>query len=151
MYIIILTSIAIFVSIFVCLYFTQKYFIESFNNSSNNPPNNLNNTNNLNLSNLLNSTSLNKSDKSKSTELIIFVSESCTHCVHYNKYYHDGIVTLGKSKGINVHRVFSHNDPNNLFDKYNVMYVPTGLLIKDGKVVKNLGNNLNPESVKNMI
>lgn len=85
------------------------------------------------------------------TELLVFVSKTCPHCVNYNENLHDGIVALAKSKGVEVKRIFADNDPNKLFDKYNVVYVPTGIILKDGKIKINLGSNINPEVVKEAI
>ncbi len=90
-------------------------------------------------------------DTSMPMELLVFVSKSCPHCVNYNTNVHDGIVALSKSKGVKVTRIFPDDDPEKLFDKYEVMFVPTGILLKGGKVYKNLGSNLDPEIIKNAI
>lgn len=88
---------------------------------------------------------------SEPKELLVFVSKTCPHCVSYNANLHDGVVALAKSNGVEVKRIFSDNDSEGLFDKYNVMYVPTGILLKGGKVYKNLGSNLDPETIKQSI
>jgi thiol-disulfide isomerase/thioredoxin len=82
------------------------------------------------------------------TTLLIFVSKSCGHCVNYNQKHHDSVVELAKKKGVEVKRIFSDEDPDNLFDKFKVMYVPTCYVMKGDKIHKNLGSNVNPQSIQ---
>ena len=116
------TFIFVLVIILIVIYISHKAFFESFESSTLEP-----------------------------MELLVFVSKSCGHCVNYNNNLHDGIVALAKSKGVNVKRIFSDNDPDGMFDKFKVMYVPTVILMKGGKVYKNLGTNINPNSIKEAI
>jgi hypothetical protein len=37
---------------------------------------------------------------------------------------------------------------NILFDKFKVMYVPTCFVMKGDKIHKNLGSNVNPQSIQ---
>lgn len=87
----------------------------------------------------------------KPDELIIFVSEKCPHCVSYNKYHHDNVVDWANKSGIRVNRIYSNNDPEHMFEKYDIQYVPNGIFIKDGKVLKNLGSRLDLDTIKNTI
>jgi len=84
-------------------------------------------------------------------ELLVFVSNSCGHCVNYNNNFHDGVMALAKSQGVSVKRIFADKDPDNLFKKFNIMYVPSAILMKGNKIYKNLGNNVNPQSIKEAI
>jgi len=86
-------------------------------------------------------------ENSEPMTLLIFVSDSCGHCVDYIKNYHDGIVSLAKSKNINVKKYVSNIDPE-MFKKFNINFVPTAILMKGDKIYKNLGSNVNPESIK---
>ena len=85
------------------------------------------------------------------TTLLIFVSKSCVACKNYNKNYHDTIVELAKKKGVQVKRIFSDEDPEHLFDKFKVMYVPTCFVMKGDKILKNLGSNVNPQSIQSAL
>ncbi len=114
------TFIIILIVILVILYVHHKAYLESFMNShTTNEP----------------------------TTLLIFVSKSCGHCINYNQKYHDSVVELAQKKGVNVKRIFSDEDPENLFDKFKVMYVPTCFVMKGDKIHKNLGSNVNPQSI----
>jgi signal peptidase I len=68
--------------------------------------------------------------------------------VNYNKNYHDVVVELAKKKGVNVKRIFSDEDSENLFDKFKVMYVPACFVMKGDKIHKNLGSDVNPQSIQ---
>ena len=83
--------------------------------------------------------------------LLIFVSKTCRHCIDYNDNYHDAVVKIAQSKGIKVIRIFADQDPNKLFNKYKVMFVPTAILIKGDKVYKNLGSNITPETIRSAL
>ena len=80
--------------------------------------------------------------------LLIFVSKSCGHCVNYNQKYHDSVIELANKKGVNLKRIYSDDDPENLFEKMNIMYVPTCIIMEGGKIQKNLGSNVNPQSIE---
>ena len=116
------TFIIILVVILVILYIHHKAYFEPFESSSSEP-----------------------------LTLLVFVSKSCGHCVNYNSNYHDGIVKLAKQKGVEVKRIFSDEDPDNMFDQFKVMYVPTGIVMKGNQVYKNLGSNVNPQSIQSAL
>lgn len=122
--------IIILIVILVILYVHHKAYLEPFANTPNKP-----NTPNTN----------------DPTTLLIFVSKSCGACKNYNKNYHDAIVELAKKKGVQVKRIFSDEDPEHLFDKFKVMYVPTCFVMKGDKILKNLGSNVNPQSIQSAL
>lgn len=121
------TFIIVLLVILILLYVHHKAYFESFVSSNN---------------------EINKNKTNEPTTLLIFVSKTCGHCVNYNKNYHDAVVKLANEKGVTVKRIFSDEDPDNLFDKFKVMYVPTGFLMKGDKILKNLNSNINPQSVQ---
>jgi hypothetical protein len=114
--------------IFVVLYIHHKAYLEPFVLSQ--------------------STQSNLTQSTEPTTVLIFVSKSCGHCINYNKNYHDKVVELASKKGTQVKRVFSDEDPENLFEKFKVMYVPACFVMKGDKIHKNLGSNVNPESIQ---
>jgi hypothetical protein len=114
------TFIIILIVILVILYIHHKAYFEPFVSSQSNEP----------------------------MSLLIFVSKSCGHCVNYNENHHDSVVRLGKQKGVQVKRIFSDEDPEKLFDKFKVMYVPACFVMKGDKIHKNLGSNVNPQSIQ---
>lgn len=118
------TFIIILIVILVILYVHHKVYLEPFVNSPN---------------------------KNEPTTILIFVSKSCGHCVNYNQKYHDEVVNLAQQKDVHVKRIFSDEDPENLFDKFKVMYVPTCLIMKGDKIHKNLGSNVNPQSIQSAL
>ena len=131
--------IIVLIVILVILYFYNKIYFESFDNQTGTQKT---------------PDTINKTNPTSSTEplsILVFVSKSCGHCVNYNNNYHDSIVDIAKQKGISVKRIFSDNDPEHLFDKFNVMYVPTGFIMKGDQIYKNLGSNISPQSVKSAL
>jgi len=83
-------------------------------------------------------------------KLYVFVSEHCSHCHTYLNNNHNDVSALMKSKGLEVQKVLSDGtkESTELFDKYNVQFVPTGILVKGNKIYKNLGSNITPQSIK---
>lgn len=120
------TFIIILIVILVILYIHHKAYLETF----------------VNLTNL---------SKSEPLTLLVFVSKSCKHCSDYNNNYHDAIVDLATKKGVVVKRIFSDEDPDNLFEKFKIKYVPTGIVMKKNQIYKNLGSNVNPQSVQSAL
>ena len=102
---------------------------------------------------IYNKTYLENYDNIYPIRVIVFVSKSCGHCVNYNSNMHDKVVQYTRSNNINLERIFADEDKDNLFDKYNIQYVPALVIIKGNKV-KSLDNSINPNSidlaVKNM-
>lgn len=80
--------------------------------------------------------------------LLIFVSKSCGHCINYNEKYHKSVIELANKKGVNLKRIYSDDDPDKLFEKMNIMYVPTCIIMDGNKIQKNLGSNVNPASIE---
>jgi hypothetical protein len=83
-------------------------------------------------------------------KLLVFVSGHCGHCHTYLNEYHNDVCALMESKGLDVQKIQSDDsaESSDLFDKYKVQFVPTGLLIRGDKVYKNIGSNITPQSVK---
>jgi thiol-disulfide isomerase/thioredoxin len=86
-------------------------------------------------------------------KLYVFVSEHCPHCHTYIDNHHNDVSALMKSKGFDVQKVQSDGseESTKLFDKYDVQFVPTGILVKGNKVYKRLNSNITPQSVKQAI
>jgi hypothetical protein len=83
-------------------------------------------------------------------KLYVFVSDHCPHCHTYLNNHHNDIITLTNSKGIDIEKVESDGSAksNDLFTKYDVQFIPTGIIVKENTVLKNLGSNITPQSVK---
>src|SRR3990167_9741505 len=81
-------------------------------------------------------------------KLYVFVSSQCPHCHTYIDNHHNDVCALAKSKGIIVEKVQSDgtSKSNDLFAKYNVQFIPTGIIVKDNKVHKNLGSDISTQS-----
>jgi len=86
-------------------------------------------------------------------KLYVFVSKHCPHCHTYLDKHHNDVCALMKSKGFDVKKVQSDgsDESSNLFNKYDVQFVPTGILVKGDKVYKRLDSNITPQSVKQAI
>jgi len=114
--------VIILIATLVLIYLGQKaFFNEPFSNADNEP-----------------------------LKMFVFVSSHCPHCHTYLDNYHSNVCELAKSKGVNVEKVQSDGSTasNDLFAKYDVQFIPTAIIVKGGKVYKNLGSNITPQSVK---
>lgn len=123
------TFVIVLVVILVLIYLGQKaFFNESFENT------------NQNVSN----------DKIK---LYVFVSSHCPHCHTYLDKEHKNVSEVANSKNIDIKLVRSDGsaESNELFEKYDVQFIPAAIIVKGDKVHKNLGSNITPQSVKSAL
>ncbi len=87
------------------------------------------------------------------TKVIIFVSESCPHCVEYKEKKHDNLVkSFINNPNVKIDLIHSgeNKEANELFAKYDIQYVPACVIVK-GDTVKKLGNAFDPEIIKQQI
>lgn len=91
-----------------------------------------------------------QSSSSVPTTVLVFVSKSCGHCVNYNANVHDKVQQYANSKGIKLERIFADDDKSNLFEKYNIQYVPACVVIKGDKT-KQVSGSITPESISSTI
>lgn len=134
----ILSGILVIV-IFVIMF--KKKICESFSISTNST----NPTNPINLTNLTEANDLNKK-----ISILVFVSETCSHCVNYNKTTHFNLVQWANTNGYELKRIFAHDDKDKLFEKYNIEYVPACIIIKGSKT-KLLDGTINENNIENAI
>ena len=122
--------VMVLVTILVIIYFGQKYFFEQFGNT----PNKI---------------------TGSELELLVFVSNSCPHCVDYVKNNHDIISKMANNSGnkFKVKKIISDGstESTQLFNKYDVKYVPTGIIVSGDKIVKSLGSVVTPETVSSAL
>ena len=64
---------------------------------------------------------------------------------------HDELSNYLKKKNINLNLVYSDNDPNNLFAKYNVEYVPTCIVIDENGKIQKLNGDISIENINTLI
>lgn len=87
------------------------------------------------------------------TRVIIFVSETCPHCVEYKEKKHDNLVnSFVTNSNVKIDLIHSgeSEEANKLFAKYDIQYVPACVIVKGNKVEK-LGNAIEPEIIKQKI
>ena len=80
-------------------------------------------------------------------ELMVFLTRHCPHCVTYDKHKHDNLCKELDNHGIKIKKIYADEDPDNLFDKHEVQFVPTAILKKGDKVVK-VNGEINTKNVK---
>lgn len=78
--------------------------------------------------------------------LYIFVSKTCPHCVTYNEKTHPVLEKALANTNIKLKKVFADEDPDKLFDKFDVKYVPAFWCVKGGK--KEQVQQIYPELLK---
>ena len=72
-------------------------------------------------------------------QVIIFLSKSCPACISYNKNNYKrlkGKLEKLTNNKINIKKIYSDKDPNNLFSKYDIQFIPTGIVIHNNKSQK---------------
>jgi glutaredoxin len=92
-----------------------------------------------------------ESDVSK--EILIFVSETCPHCVDYKDKMHQNVLnTFKDDSSVNVKLITSgeNENSNNLFSKYDVQFVPACVILKGNKAEK-LDKMITPENLQEKI
>lgn len=66
--------------------------------------------------------------------VLIFLSSSCHHCTTYKQNKHESIKQFVESKGYKY--VLVPEDDSSMFTKYDVMYIPTCVIVKGNKHTK---------------
>ncbi len=81
--------------------------------------------------------STNSIDSTDSTNsvptLLIFISKTCPHCVTYNEKTHPILEKALANTNIKLKKIYADEDPEKLFEKYGVQYVPTFYYVKGDK------------------
>jgi thiol-disulfide isomerase/thioredoxin len=70
----------------------------------------------------------------KNVELLVFLTKTCPHCVKYDNDIHYKLEKQLEKK-CRIRKIYADNDKENLFDKYNIEYVPKGLLLSKERYV----------------
>lgn len=85
----------------------------------------------------------------KKAQVIVFLSKTCPHCVTYDKEkFHRLKGKLHKlTKGnVEVKKVFPDNDPSKLFEKYDIMFVPSAVVIRNNTNSK-ISGEISPANI----
>jgi thioredoxin-related protein len=79
----------------------------------------------------------------KKAQVIVFLSKTCPHCVQYDKEKFTrlkGKLNTITNGNVSVKKIYADKDPNKLFNKYDVQYVPAGLVLSNNKTSKISGD-----------
>jgi len=68
--------------------------------------------------------------------LMVFLTKQCPHCVNFDKNVHDNLAKELATKNIKIKKIYADQDPEKLFDQYQIMYVPAGIVVKDDETKK---------------
>lgn len=69
---------------------------------------------------------------SNNYDVIVFMSKNCGACIEYNRTHYDNFKKNleDKSNGnINVKKIYDDDDKDKLFEKYDIEFIPTGVVI----------------------
>ena len=66
-------------------------------------------------------------------ELLVFLTKSCPHCINYDNI-HMNLEKQLKNR-CRIRKIYADNDKDNLFDKYDIQYVPKGLLLSKERYI----------------
>lgn len=89
-----------------------------------------------------------ESENDSNKMILIFLSNSCHHCKNYIKHEHDKVVELCKKKNMELKLIYPDQDPDNLFEKFNIEYVPKCYIMKDDKIFKSVNTSINALSIE---
>lgn len=75
----------------------------------------------------------------KKAQVIVFLSKTCPHCIVYDNHKFKRL--KGKleklTKGnISIKKIYADNDPKGLFNKYDIQFIPAGVVVYNGKQSK---------------
>jgi hypothetical protein len=76
------------------------------------------------------------SNSDNTSNLYIFITKSCPHCVDYINNTHPKLVSALANTNINLKLIYPDTDPDGLFNKYNVHHVPAFYCVKGNKKMK---------------
>ena len=111
---IIILIILLCIVIYQFVYCIEKFETTSKPNPNTNPNTNLDNT----------------------PTLYIFISKTCPHCVTYVQETHPILVKALANTNIKLKLIYADEDPDDLFGKFGVQYVPTFYCVKGVKKIK---------------
>ena len=77
-------------------------------------------------------------------ELLVFLTKTCPHCINYDNI-HMNLEKQLKNR-CRIRKIYADNDKDNLFDKYDIQYVPKGLLLSKERYVP-IEGALNNETI----
>jgi len=83
------------------------------------------------------------------SQVIIFFGKHCPHCIHYDRDQFPrlkGKLNKLGNKNITLYKVFSDKDVNGLFNKYDIQFVPSAIVISNGKSTK-VSGEISPSNV----
>jgi thiol-disulfide isomerase/thioredoxin len=66
-------------------------------------------------------------------ELLVFLTKTCPHCLKYDNI-HMNLEKQLKNR-CRIRKIYLDNDKDNLFDKYNIQYVPKGILLSNERYI----------------
>ncbi len=84
-------------------------------------------------------------NKDNNIELLVFLTKTCPHCVRYDKEIHMNLEKQLQNR-CKIRKVYVDNDKDNLFDKYDIQYVPKGLLLSNERYIP-IEGALNNETI----
>jgi thiol-disulfide isomerase/thioredoxin len=84
-------------------------------------------------------------NKDNNIELVVFLTRTCPHCVRYDKEIHMNLEKQLQNR-CRIRRVYADNDKDNLFNKYDIQYVPKGLLLSNERYIP-IEGALNNENI----
>ncbi len=70
----------------------------------------------------------------KNVELLVFLTKTCPHCVRYDNQIHMNLENKLKNR-CRIRKIYADNDKDKLFEKYDIQYVPKGLLLSNERYV----------------
>ena len=127
------TTIIVFVVVIIMCYYLM--FSEHFADSTPTPNNTI-------------STSSNSTDESH--KVYVFLSKTCPHCVSYKNETHPTLSKKMKDTPHELIMISSDNDPDNLFSKYSIRYVPACIIVKNDKH-NTISGHITYENIMNTI
>jgi hypothetical protein len=89
----------------------------------------------------------------KKAQVIVFLSKNCPHCVHYDKDKFSrlkGKLNKLANGNVTVKKIYADKDPKGLFNKYEVQYVPAGVVLANNKTSK-ISGDISPVNSLNTI
>lgn len=89
-------------------------------------------------------------DKDDNIILFVFLTSTCPHCINYDKNTHADLEKQLNMDNIKIKKVYAHDDSTELFNKYNIEFVPAAIVVKGDKDL-NVNGNIDYNNVKKIV
>jgi len=84
------------------------------------------------------------------TKILVFISDTCPHCVSYKANKHEKVKADVTENGWGYELINSSPETRDYFEKYNVQFIPACIVVKDDKF-KQVRGDININNIRDTV